>query len=188
MLACGYRLNLHLEAVGTFSFVFFFFLFYNFLIHFVFVFTLITPQSLASFFDALLPVTLHWSSPRPNRNVDFVVLFFFPTFSIFFFTWTNVTVAHQALYIFTVLPFLMSVKSVDHFVSITSWSFMSVCMICVREAVLNKKKTKSLLYAVPFECVHASPAVCTMLTFWWAWPLKMAPKLSTAVENVTWGE
>lgn len=121
-------------------------LFFNFLIQYCFLlcFALITPQSLNSFFDVILPVILHWSSLRPNRNVDFVVSFFFSR-SLFFF-WTNVTVAHQALYIFTVLPFLMSVKYVDHFVSVTSWSFMSVCTVCVREAVLNLKR--KMLFSV----------------------------------------
>lgn len=76
MLACVYRLNLHLEAVGA---LFFSCLFFNFLIQYRFLlcFALITPQSLNSFFDVILPVILHWYSLRPNRNVDFVVSFFF---------------------------------------------------------------------------------------------------------------
>lgn len=51
----------------------------------------------------------------------------------------NVTVAHQALYIFTVSPFLMSVEHVDHFVSVSSRLFICVSSVCVGEAVFILK-------------------------------------------------
>lgn len=89
MLACVYRLNLHLEAFGT---LFFSLLFFNFPIQYRFLlcFALITPQSLTSFFDVILPIT-HWSSLCPNRNVDFVVSFFFFHVLYFFSEWMQLS-------------------------------------------------------------------------------------------------
>lgn len=168
----------------------FFLYFFNFLIQYLFLlcFALITPQSLNSFFDVILRVTLHWSSLRPNRNVDFVVLFFFCYVLNFFFlnecNCRTLSIVH-----FHCLAISYVCQICEPF---CQRYFMIVLVrlygLCQRSCVKFKNRKCCFLYAVPLECVHTGLAVCTTLTFWSAWALKTALKLSKVVEKCLWGE
>lgn len=80
---------------------------------------------------------------------------------LFFWDECNCCTSHIVYFHNIVLPFLMCVNCVDHFVSVTSWShvWMSVQATCF---VSEKLLTYNVLWftTVPFECEEASVPVC----------------------------
>lgn len=85
--------------------------------------------------------------------------FFSPSCLLFLF-WMNVTVIHQALYIFIFLPFLLSVDCSDHFVSVmVSHVWISIQVTCLSKKALFTLKYP-LIYTVPFECEKTCISAC----------------------------
>lgn len=92
---------------------------------------------------------------------------FFPPRALLLLFWMNVTVAHQALYIFTVLPFLCLsnmwtiLSTLPH-----DRSFLSVLFVSEKLCWFWRgKKNAFCFWTLPFECVHTGFAVCTSMSF-----------------------
>lgn len=69
-----------------------------------------------------------------------------------------------------VLPFLMSVNCVDHFVSVTSWSVMCGCLVQVTclsgKALFNFKKMSSYLHRTIWMWRSQCPCMCGDVLAW----------------------
>lgn len=149
----------------------------------------------------ILLVTFNWShhfgvqkkQTCLNTNVDF---FFSPCLSFLF--WMNVTVVHQALYIFIVLPFPMSVNCLDHFVSVTSWSLMCGCLYRLHVCLKSFIYLRNVLLFTPYHLNVKKPASllvwgCAGSVLWWetvlwsACPLNIACERKRDVWTITFG-
>lgn len=157
MLAWVYRLTVSAPGSSWDGFFFDLVIQYNFLLYF----------DHFSKFDFFLWCYLACNFTDHEHVWTQMWIFFPPPRSLLFLFWMNVTVAHQALYIFTVLPFLCPsnmwtiLSTLPH-----DRSFLSVLFVSEKLCLFWKKK-KSFLFldTVPFECVRTGFAVCTSMSF-----------------------
>lgn len=96
-----------------------FFVFYYWLVLFIF----------DLFPGCILLVTFNWSHHSEKHTSENKCSFFSHVFfHVLALVLNGCNCITHCIFSYTVLPLLMSVKCVDHFVSVTSWSFMCGCL------------------------------------------------------------